>query len=593
MGRHSIKVKMMILFAVIIACLVGMLLVLNTTMSEKFYLQGKQDCMLSMYDNIDDIINSYTEGTITDSQMNDSIEQLATSAAVSTLVVNSDWSTVYANINGVDEMVNRLRMSIFNSDIFNNSGDKEIPTVADNMFSKDNPDKKNAPSVASPSKPDNSSDGTVTDIPSDESANGDTDDSGDTGSSGDISGSADSSYGGDKSGHADMSINMSGSGIKDERDIILATEDYTLQKIYDSRLGDYYYELWGTLSSGDSIMLRMAIQGIKDNVSISNKFITYMGIVMIIVGIGAAYVLASYISRPIKQLSELAGKMSAQDFNARYEGNDKSEIGMLGNSMNDMSHKLEQSISQLKSANLELQRDIDRKIQIDEMRTDFLSNVSHELKTPIALIQGYAEGLKEGISDDPESMDFYCEVIMDEANKMNNMVKKLLTLNQIEFGNEEVVMDRFDIVELVSSIVNTNELRASQNGIKIEFDQRDEHIDVWSDEYKIEEVVTNYISNAINHCDFEKVIKVRVNRMGDNVRVSVYNSGKPIPQEDIDNIWGKFYKVDKARTREYGGNGIGLSIVKAIMDSYEKEYGVKNVDNGVEFWFDLDAKSMV
>ena len=285
--------------------------------------------------------------------------------------------------------------------------------------------------------------------------------------------------------------------------------------------------------------------------------------------------------------------MAAMDFDARYEGNDKGEIGILGESMNYMSSRLEQNIAQLKSANLELQRDIDKKVKIDQMRTEFLSNVSHELKTPIALIQGYAEGLKEGITDDPESMDFYCSVIMDEANKMNMMVKKLLTLNQIEFGDEELVMERFDIIELVSSVVNANELRAGQKGIKIIFNQADEHIDVWSDEYKIEEVITNYISNAINHCDFEKKIEVNVKKNGDNIRVSVFNTGKNIPEEDINNIWGKFYKVDKARTREYGGNGIGLSIVKAIMDSYGKEYGVRNLDNGVEFWFDLDAKSVV
>ena len=191
-------------------------------------------------------------------------------------------------------------------------------------------------------------------------------------------------------------------------------------------------------------------------------------------------------------------------------------------------------------------------------------------------------------------MDFYCSVIIDEASKMNTMVKKLLTLNQIEFGNEELVMERFDIIELVSSVVNANELRANQKGIKMIFNQTDEHIDVWSDEYKIEEVITNYISNAINHCDFDKIIEVNVKKVdNDNVRVSVFNTGKNIPDEDIDNIWGKFYKVDKARTREYGGNGIGLSIVKAIMDSYGKQYGVRNLENGVEFWFDLDAKSMV
>ena len=188
-------------------------------------------------------------------------------------------------------------------------------------------------------------------------------------------------------------------------------------------------------------------------------------------------------------------------------------------------------------------------------------------------------------------MEFYCDVIIDESNKMNEMVKKLLTLNQIEFGDEETVLERFDIVELLNSVISANTLRASQKDISITFSAPEKNMYVWADEYKIEEVVTNYISNAINHCDFDMKIVVRTQRIGDSIRVFVFNTGKHIPDEDIDNIWIKFYKVDKARTREYGGNGIGLSIVKAIMDSLGKECGVMNVDGGVEFWFDLDAKA--
>ena len=281
------------------------------------------------------------------------------------------------------------------------------------------------------------------------------------------------------------------------------------------------------------------------------------------------------------------------DFNARYEGSDKGEIGLLGKSMNNMSEKLEQNIAELKKANLELKKDIDKKEKLEIMRTDFLSNVSHELKTPIALIQGYAEGLKEGITDDPESMEFYCDVIMDEANKMNTMVKRLLTLNQIEFGNDEPEMERFDINELIASVADANAIRAGQKNMSIVFDNRNEHNFVWADEYKTEEVLTNYISNALNHCDGKRTIEVRTEKSenGGTITVTVYNSGKNIADEDLERIWEKFYKTDKARTREYGGNGIGLSIVKAIMDSMGQEYGVRNVSDGVEFWFNLDCKS--
>lgn len=221
------------------------------------------------------------------------------------------------------------------------------------------------------------------------------------------------------------------------------------------------------------------------------------------------------------------------------------------------------------------------------MRKEFLSNVSHELKTPIALIQGYAEGLSEGVNDDPESRSFYCEVIMDEAAKMNNMVKKLLTLNQLEFGNDRVNMERFDIVALVENHIQSAGILTKQNGIQVRMDQR-EPIYVWGDEYKVEEVIMNYFSNAVNHCRGEKKIVLAFEESQDKVKIGVFNTGDPIPEESIPHLWEKFYKVDKARTREYGGSGVGLSIVKAIMESMNQDYGVENYTNGVLFWIKLE-----
>jgi len=172
---------------------------------------------------------------------------------------------------------------------------------------------------------------------------------------------------------------------------------------------------------------------------------------------------------------------------------------------------------------------------------------------------------------------------------MNKMVKKLLTLNQIEFGTDKVELERFDIVALIRSVVENSDILIKQQEIRVQFEQS-VPIDVWADEYMIEEVVTNYLTNAIHYASNEKVIDIRIMKEAGKVRVSVFNTGEPISEEDIDKIWIKFYKVDKARTREYGGNGIGLSIVKAIMESHNKPYGVINHSNGVEFWFELDAE---
>ena len=196
--------------------------------------------------------------------------------------------------------------------------------------------------------------------------------------------------------------------------------------------------------------------------------------------------------------------------------------------------------------------------------------------------------LKECINDDPESRDFYCEVIMDEAGKMNTLVKNLLSLNQLEWGHDKISMERFDIVSLIRNILNSSGILMEQKGIRLIFKEEDP-VYVWADEFKVEQVVTNYISNAINHCENEKIIEVKLGRNTDTVRVYVFNTGQPIPESDLTKIWIKFYKVDKARTHEYGGNGIGLSIVKAVMDAMNQECGVRNYDNGVEFWFDVDG----
>lgn len=556
MGKHSIRFKITLLFAGIICILIVMLLLFNITFSEKFYMKDKQEAMLNAYESIDDACDQYSSGSLADTDLKNNLEQVSTSKGMSVIIVNSDWTTFYVSTQGDEMMLERLKKSIFNNDIFQGISDKS--------------------SSAQQGQPDASNDGNgeVPDKQPDDMDGGD---------------EADKNNG--KKNPPEKIIDMSGNGASETREILYQSDRYTVQKVYDNRLLDDYIELWGTLNNGNFILIRTPIQGIKDNVHISNTFITYIGIGTLIIGIVAAFVLSSYISRPIKQLSNIAERMSELDFDVKYDGKDKGEIGLLGNSMNNMSKKLEENISQLKAANLELQRDIDKKEKLEQMRTDFLSNVSHELKTPIALIQGYAEGLKEGITDDPESMDFYCNVIMDEAAKMNDMVKRLLTLNQIEFGEDELVMERFDINELVKSVASANELRASQKELKITCDIKDTPLYVWADEYKVEEVITNYISNAINHCCNENIIKVAVGQIDkENVRVSVFNTGKNIPEEDIDHIWEKFYKVDKARTREYGGNGIGLSIVKAIVESMGKKCGVNNLPDGVEFWFDLDCK---
>lgn len=372
--------------------------------------------------------------------------------------------------------------------------------------------------------------------------------------------------------------------------VLQSTEQYMIEKTMDSRLETDYLVLWGNLQNGNLILMRTAVESIKESVEIANRFLAYVGFAGVVVCAVIIYMVTRKITNPILQLAEISKRMTKLDFEAKYDSRGENEIDLLGEHMNQLSKTLEQTISELKSANNELKIDIEKKNEIDEMRKEFISNVSHELKTPIALIQGYAEGLQECINDDAASREFYCEVIMDEADKMNRLVKNLLTLNQLEFGNEQVVFERFELVELIKGVINATAILREQNGITLDF-QAEEAMYVWADEFKTEQVLMNYISNAIHYAAGEKRIEILAVPKGDVVRVEVFNTGEHIPEEELENVWIKFYKVDKARTREYGGNGIGLSIVKAIMDSFHRECGVYNCEGGVRFWFELDSKS--
>lgn len=380
--------------------------------------------------------------------------------------------------------------------------------------------------------------------------------------------------------------------INQERgELLKESSNYQIRSAKDVMNGDEYIEMWGYLKDGSSFICRTPLESIRESVALSTRFFIYTTLVLLILGSIVVWYFSKRIANPILELAKLSQRMANLDFEAKYTSGGENEIGVLGQNFNIMSEKLERTVSELKSANYELQKDIEKKEKLETVRTEFIGNVSHELKTPIALIQGYAEGLKEGISDDPESRAFYCDVIIDEAAKMNKLVQNLLTLNQLEIGSEEVAFERFDIMEMIKGIVQSCDILIQQKGADVRMDKTSS-VYVWADEWKVEQVFRNYFSNALNHLDGDKVIDIRVSVEEEKgtARISVFNTGKQIPQEDIDQIWNKFYKVDKARTREYGGNGIGLSIVKAIMDSFQKEYGVVNYNNGVQFWFELDVR---
>lgn len=376
-------------------------------------------------------------------------------------------------------------------------------------------------------------------------------------------------------------------------ELIEQSDNFVIKKIKDSKNGITYILLSSTLDNGYLLYIRIPISSIQESVKISNNFLYLMAGFAILI----AAVIVSYVSRkftdPILELNDIAKKMSNLDFSHKYRIKDvDDEINNLGRSINVMSDKLERTINQLRNSNIELEKDIEEKSKIDEMRKSFISDVSHELKTPIALIQGYSEGLLENVNTDEENRKFYAEVILDETNKMDKLVKQLLELMKLEYGKRQFNDKKFNIVEVEKEVVRKSKVMLEEKKVKIEFNLSEE-INVFADDFYIEQVISNYITNAIKHVkeiDGKKVISIvnEVNIEKNKVRVKIFNTGENIAEEHINRIWNRFYKVDESRNRTDGGTGIGLSFVKAIMNNYGNRYGVTNKEDGVEFYFDLD-----
>ena len=363
---------------------------------------------------------------------------------------------------------------------------------------------------------------------------------------------------------------------------------YFVEKYYDNFLSSDFLMLIGKLNDDSYIFLRSPLESIREGIKTSNTFLFITGMIILVLSSALAFFISKRFTKPIYELNAITKKMSNLDFSTKYTVTSDDEIGMLGNSINSLSENLENKIKELREANMELEKDIEETSKIVEMRSQFISDVSHELKTPISLIQGYAEGLADGVVTDEESKKYYVDVILDEANKMSQLTRGLLDLSNLEYGKNDLQIREFDITNLISSTIKKNELILKEKNITLEFDDS-KHYNVLGDMFRIEQVITNYLNNAIKNIAGERKIKIFEEEKENNIiRINVSNTGKNIAEEDLPRIWVRFYKVDNSRNREVSGSGIGLSLVRAIMNQHKNKYGVENTEDGVNFYFELN-----
>lgn len=339
---------------------------------------------------------------------------------------------------------------------------------------------------------------------------------------------------------------------------------------------------------GETIFAISSLQPVNEATSIIEEFYRYFCVVAIIIILLLSLVYSNMIAKPLLNINKTATKMAKLDFSEKCSVSSQDEIGNVAASLNFLSENLDSALTSLKSANTKLEEDIEKERNLEKMRKEFVASVSHELKTPISLIDGYAVGLKDNIFE-VEEKDYYLDIIIDEARKMGNLVTDMLDLSQLESGSFKLTKERFNLTDLINFTTKKYSSIFHEKEVQLDIKFNDDVL-VYADWNRMEQVITNFITNALKHVNHGGDISVDMTEHKDNIRIEIENSGSAIPKEDLEKIWDKFYKIDKSHNRKDGGTGIGLSIVKNILTIHGYVFGVKNTNLGVKFYFEVPKK---
>ena len=330
--------------------------------------------------------------------------------------------------------------------------------------------------------------------------------------------------------------------------------------------------LTGTLDNGLILEMRISLQYMRASIEVINQILLLIGLVFILISMAIAYMLSISFTKPILAINTAAERMQGLNFDTHCDVTTKDELGQLSANINHMSDALSDTIDTLHVR--------------DEKRRALLNNVSHELKTPLTLMQGYAVALKNNVLKNPEKTDFYAEVIIDETEKMSLLVETLLDIDQLELDKKKMTLRTFEVNAFVKEVFRKFEHLMEADGLDHHLTPCSD-IDVVCDPILMERVLKNLLSNAIRYMGEEKKLHISIAPYKSSVRIEIMNSAEHVEDEELEKLWESFYKMDKARTRDHGGHGLGLSIVKAIQQAHHQPYGAKNMTEGICFWFEI------
>lgn len=335
--------------------------------------------------------------------------------------------------------------------------------------------------------------------------------------------------------------------------------------------------------NGGYIIATIPLVEVNDVMVTMNNYYFIVFFVALILVIIISLIYSKFMTKPLVEMSKIAQKISKCDFQYKYKVNSEDEIGVLGNSLNLISENLEKSLSDIKKANLKLKDDMDSQRIQEEKRKELIANISHELKTPITIIQGSINGIKSGIY----TTDMYDD-ILEETDKMNNLVKEMLEVSKLESPNFKLNKEAFDLANIFLKEYDKLKPMIDEKKLNIEFDIEDEIV-VFGDEKRINQVITNLFTNAIKYTPEGEIVKISIDFIKDKNEFifSIENFGVTLSEDEIEMVWDSFYRTEKSRNKKFGGTGLGLSIVKRILDLHKSKYGVTSGRNSVKFYFTI------
>lgn len=325
---------------------------------------------------------------------------------------------------------------------------------------------------------------------------------------------------------------------------------------------------------------------IQEGLEISTRYHLLIIILALIIGSSMSFIFSKKMTDPILELKEITQRISLLDFNIKFEKERKDEIGELGYAINKMGGTLEKNIDEINKVNRKLMEDIENEKRLDKLRKEFIASVSHELKTPIAIIQGYAQGLMENIAETEEDRNFYCEIIVEESLKMDSLVKELLLITQMESGYFKIEKEEVDLYQMIKDIRD----KYSSKSREIKYIGK-KNIFAYCDEKYIDRVLENLVINALKYSTGDREVTISVDEIGNKYKIIISNESENLSEDDLENIWTPFYRVNKARDRD--GHGLGLAIVRGILENHRSDFGVYITEkNTINFWFELEKSGL-